>query len=199
MVQPTPCPGRQQLAQFLLGRLAEPETDSLGIHLLDCPHCQVVATNLEAEDTLVKAMRRLKAADTDQALLQKLIARMRDLPDSAGGDPRRTIAYVPADEPAGGGELALLSAGPAAEAERPLLAGSETLEALGRGGMGVVYRARQVRLNRIVALKMILAGAHPGPRELARFRAEARALALARLQHPNIVQVYEINEHEGRP
>src|SRR5262249_17313798 len=58
---------------------------------------------------------------------------------------------------------------------------------LGRGGMGVVYKARQVGLNRPCALKMILAGGHAGPDELARFKTEAEAIA--RLQHPNIVQV----------
>jgi serine/threonine protein kinase len=75
--------------------------------------------------------------------------------------------------------------------------GYEILEELGRGAMGVVYRARQVKLNRIVALKMILAGGHAGADALARFRREAKSLA--RLQLPNIVQVYEVGEHEGRP
>jgi len=75
--------------------------------------------------------------------------------------------------------------------------GYEILGVLGRGGMGVVYKARQVGLKRLVALKMVLAGGHAGPEELARFRLEAEAVA--RLQHPNIAQVYDVGEVRGLP
>jgi serine/threonine-protein kinase len=79
-----------------------------------------------------------------------------------------------------------------------MLAGEyELLELIGRGGMGIVYKARQPRLNRLVALKMIQAGPHAGPEQEARFLSEARAVA--RLQHPNIVQIHDMGEHDGLP
>src|SRR5262245_33246883 len=86
---------------------------------------------------------------------------------------------------------------PRAAKAKPAVPGYEIQGELGRGGMGVVYLARQVRLNRPCALKMILAGSHAGAEASARFRAEAEAIA--RVQHPNVVQVYAIGDADDLP
>jgi WD40 repeat protein len=95
------------------------------------------------------------------------------------------------------GEVVTPERAPPGEARGPFVSGYEILGELGRGGMGVVYRARHLRLKRLVALKMLLAGAHAGADERGRFLTEAESAA--RLRHPNIVQVYELGESEGRP
>jgi serine/threonine protein kinase len=102
-----------------------------------------------------------------------------------------TVSHVPRQERRPSGALLW---GPASAGGIP---GYEILEELGKGGMGVVYLARQVSLNRLVALKMILSGRRVSGAELRRFRTEAEAVA--RLQHPGIIQVYEFGEWQGQP
>jgi tetratricopeptide (TPR) repeat protein/tRNA A-37 threonylcarbamoyl transferase component Bud32 len=77
------------------------------------------------------------------------------------------------------------------------VSGYEILSELGRGGMGVVYKARHTKLNRLIALKVVRSGSFASSGELARFRAEGKAVA--RMQHPNIVQIFEVEEHLGLP
>jgi serine/threonine protein kinase len=86
---------------------------------------------------------------------------------------------------------------PRRPAEPPHVAGYDILAEIGSGGMGVVYKARQIALNRVVALKMIRTGAHAPAADRERFRNEAEAVA--RLQHPYVVQIHEIGEADGCP
>jgi serine/threonine protein kinase len=104
----------------------------------------------------------------------------RDGPEKTGGGKteRRGTRAAPADVP-------------------QRIGAYEILGTLGQGGMGVVYKARHSRLDRIVALKMILTGAHATQRQLARFQQESQAVA--QLHHPNIVELFEIGEHNQVP
>src|SRR5205085_4861043 len=79
----------------------------------------------------------------------------------------------------------------------PSIPGYDIMGELGKVGMGIVYKARQVQLRRLVALKMIRDQASIDPEDLARFQTEAQALAS--LQHPNIVQIYDIGQYNGLP
>jgi formylglycine-generating enzyme required for sulfatase activity/tRNA A-37 threonylcarbamoyl transferase component Bud32 len=133
----------------------------------------------------LKAFSLGRLSDTDSAAIENHLA---DCPPCcqvlAGLDDRD-------------GFLAKLKAVGRRGAEYPDVPGYEILGLLGHGGMGVVYRARQLKANRLVALKMILALEHATPEDRLRFQIETEAVA--RLQHPHIVQLYEAGEVRGQP
>jgi WD40 repeat protein/serine/threonine protein kinase len=171
----TECPAREQLALLLAEQLSPPEADCIGEHVQACAGCQQALADLSGGNLLGPT-------------------RATPGPEPRGEFLRRLRETMPASEHAPGQAN---GHAPAPVAGWPQVAGYEVLSELGRGGMGVVYQARQVGLNRLVALKMIREGRHAGASEQARFRTEAEAVA--RLQHPNIVQVYEVGEEDGRP
>ena len=126
-------------------------------------------------------------APAAEAYSERFPALSGRLPDALEGVRRQLADETP---PAGG-------ANSASDPHRVRYFGDyEILDEIARGGMGVVYRARQVSLNRPVALKMILSGALASSEEVQRFRREAEAAA--NLQHPRIVSIYEVGEHDGR-
>jgi eukaryotic-like serine/threonine-protein kinase len=150
-----------------------------------------------AEDEVVTVSRADRPAlSTSRNAGRSTPSPGKGVEDATGPDLGATGSYQAASGPPlppMSGPTSASPAGAGAEA----LPGHEVLGVLGRGGMGIVYKARHLRLKRLVAVKMILAGEHAGPEHLARFRTEAEVFA--RLQHPNIVQIFEVGEHGEMP
>jgi eukaryotic-like serine/threonine-protein kinase len=203
------CPSDERLERFLGERLSTAECAALEEHLARCARCQQRLHELTSDPTLERwrnllAQRHENEGTPGWASLDGL-APMPPARAAGQKDPVRDTepaAARGADAPPGapfthlGGDGGTV--GRAAEpAPWPAVPGYEVLGELGRGGMGVVYRARQAGLNRFVALKMIRAGDRAGADALARFSREAEAAG--RLRHPNLVQVYEVGWHEGLP
>ena len=115
----------------------------------------------------------------------------------SGGTLSALQARLEARFPSASMQLESDSQAPTPFASLPQITGYEVECVLGQGGMGVVYKARHLKLNRAVAIKMLLSGTYAGPHELMRFLREAKSVA--GLRHPNIVQVYDVGDVEGRP
>jgi serine/threonine protein kinase/WD40 repeat protein len=165
------CISEADLTAFLLGTLPPRLAQAVSRHLNSCPQCELAAERLDAlSDPVIRSLRQGLAPAGNRPEAETLTG-------DGGAAP----------EPG--------------EAKAPGLprqvAGYTLLDELGRGGMSVVYRARQAHPARLVALKMILGGGHAEAERRARFLAEADAIA--RLQHPNIVQIYEVGTHDDLP
>jgi eukaryotic-like serine/threonine-protein kinase len=169
------------------------------------------ATSPQAGDNRRLAPRAAPEPEPKQPSPAETVSTLADEHGSAPKDvPAQTIADEVGTAPVDSTDSATFQLGPRESPDSSLdlkeeeapprlgeVAGYKVLRVLGRGGMGVVYKARQRGLKRIVALKMISAGGHHSPADLARFRSEA--MAVADLQHPNIVQIYEVGEDNGQP
>jgi serine/threonine-protein kinase len=156
--------------------------------------------DLAAELALcIEALRRMRALASDTEV--KALATVAP-PSTADACPTDVPATMAPPSSVASATDVLATVAPTAGEARPPAFGSsppgyEIIAELGRGGMGVVYKARQVRLNRVVALKMVLSGAHAAPEEHVRFLAEAEAIAA--VEHPGIVQVHDFGTHDGLP
>ncbi len=172
--------GERPAVDACLGRRPELGEDDDAVLDLICHEILLRARRGEAPLLEEYESRFPKFADQLQAHFEVHQAMLMDDSPSAG---RRTVA----DDP---------EAAVAPRPTLPVVPGYEILGEVGNGGMGVVYKARHLGMKRLTALKMLQA-AVAGPREAARFRGEAEALA--RLEHPNIIRIYEVGEFEGRP
>jgi eukaryotic-like serine/threonine-protein kinase len=183
----TLCPSREELAAFSAGMMASPHLEAVADHLCVCPRCEsTVGALADGRDTIISELRR---AVPKEPLLEEPECRQLEIEAKA---IRLDEASAPSSLPTR--PAADLADDPPVPAQLGLY---ELLERLGKGGMGVVYKARQPNLNRLVALKRILSGPHASSEELARFHSEATDLA--RLRHPNIVQIYETGQDENCP
>ena len=180
----TGCPDRGLLINFDLGKLSADDLEAVALHIASCPSCE-------------QSLHALHGREDEDSVVGRLKQTLGRAPflDRANGAPTATSSgTVPIDAFASTLEAWTV------EGHRKALEATHRYELLGKigqGGMGVVYRARQVALKRTVALKMILAGPDASAQTVARFLREGKVVA--RLRHPNIVQVYELDQSEGLP
>jgi serine/threonine-protein kinase len=169
------CPDPEVLTAYSLGKLPPEMFEAVATHLAGCPVCETALDLVGEEDSLIRTLR----------------AHVPREPGPLERKEESTLSH-PSNET---GSLAD-ERGP--ERTPPVRIGAYVLlEEIGKGGMGVVYKARQLSLNRLVALKLARWEALSEPEILDRLRHEGEMFA--RLEHDNIVRIYDCGEHQGRP
>ena len=180
------CPTHDELSAYALGRVSLGSQAAISEHLCDCAACLKVLAELESEaDPLLLAVTRASLQPPSGEWLGDESVYIHGL--------TRTIALAGASRP---GNAASDVAGAPKDAQGSRLGQYELLEELGRGGMGIVYRARHLQLERIVAVKILHDSRLDSPEAVERFQREMKAVG--KLNHPNIVQATDAGQVDGR-
>jgi WD40 repeat protein/serine/threonine protein kinase len=202
----TSCPSRSELQQFLVDELVSDAEQTLSAHVEACQRCQYLLEELTAAPAHLAAGPAPSTSDVTKPLPAQSAASSPPSDSQArlsDHQLHRLRHLLPSDSSdgasaSGKGVIDGRNSWDAQpQAEWPEIPGYEILRFLGRGGMAVVYEARQLRLNRRVALKILRAGDQATPEQLIRFCAEGEIVA--RLRHPHIVQIYEVGTNNKQP
>jgi eukaryotic-like serine/threonine-protein kinase len=185
----TNCPSDEILSRLLVDALDASEQDHLAHHIEGCTSCQGRLAHLTdlLDETWQSTERLPQSNEIEEEIVRRLKLARPGLVQRGQSDlsDTKTIAMEGS------------AAGATWDSSWPDVPGYQILGILGKGGMAVVFKARHLALQRIVALKMLQNWEGAGEKELARFRAEAEVIA--KLQHPNIVQIYDVGDVAGRP
>jgi serine/threonine protein kinase len=188
-MKPHDCPGKAELEAFALGKIGDEAAEPIAEHLDRCPRCaETIDLFSEATDPILARLRRPAEPgryETDSQC-QQAVARVKQF----GHEP--SISSVEEMPTAASGQAA---AAPVSTITLRQLRDYQLLEKLGQGGMGAVYKARHVRLDKIVALKVLPAERMQDAGAVARFQREMRAVG--HLDHPHIVRAMDAGEAEG--
>src|SRR5579864_1089206 len=201
MTEGTACPDLQQVMRFVLGQVPPEEVERLSQHVLTCRACVDTLHGLKAEDTLIQQLLRL-ASTADRpvkGLLDSLILRLKA---SAAGpeqviDDEQTMVLKMVSGSAQSEVSYDFLLGPHERNELGTLGAYRILKVLGSGGMGLVFQAEDVNLERLVALKVVRPQHAEDPEARQRFLREARSAAA--VKHDHIVTIYQVGQEKGIP